>query len=383
MLTEKKIAMILHTNGLEYDDRIRKEMETVMKLFPEIKFKIFAIIDGKHDKCESGITSYNIEYEIPFLLSRKKYRPGTHLLQKAWDFYKTVKPKLDDFDAIWCADFDIFFFILCTKKPKVWDMHELPMLFLGNPIKKTFLRFLIKKCQVVIHANIERLNYLKEKKVISDISKHCIVRNYPSIENELLEIEDIIYSKFLNWKGESSCAYIQGIGGYARCPEECIDAIMQIKNLKAVVIGSFDNQLKSKLLQKYPFLEERIFFVGMVPQRFTIMYINKCDVSLVFYRNISPNNYYCEPNRMFQSIMADCPVVVGNNPPMKNLVDRYQFGISLSDDGSNVDNICTAIQIVLTNRDTYVQNIRNNKYVIEWKNQVDEFRTIITNLFKK
>lgn len=38
--------MILHTNGIEYDDRIRKEMLTVMKLYPDIKFKIFAIIDG-------------------------------------------------------------------------------------------------------------------------------------------------------------------------------------------------------------------------------------------------------------------------------------------------------------------------------------------------
>ena len=30
----RKIAMILHTNGIEYDDRIRKEMLTVMKIYP-------------------------------------------------------------------------------------------------------------------------------------------------------------------------------------------------------------------------------------------------------------------------------------------------------------------------------------------------------------
>ena len=40
----KKIAMILRTNGLDYDDRIRKEMLTVMSLNSDIKFRIFAII---------------------------------------------------------------------------------------------------------------------------------------------------------------------------------------------------------------------------------------------------------------------------------------------------------------------------------------------------
>lgn len=383
MFAEKKIAMILHTNGLEYDDRIRKEMETVMKLFPGIKFKIFAIIDGEQDKCEKGITDYNVEYEIPLLLSRKKYKPGTHLLQKAWDFYMTVKPQLKDFDAIWCADFDIFFFIMCVNKPKIWDMHELPMLFLGNPIKKSFLRFLIKKCQVVIHANEERLEFLKKQNVIENVSQHYFIRNYPNKENEqIIYDDDIKYSDFVKWKGNSSCVYIQSIGNFARCAEESIEAIMQMNDLKAVVIGGFSHELKKKFYSKYPSLDNRIFFTGMIPQKYTANYIRQCDVSLVLYRNVSPNNYYCEPNRMFQSIMADCPVVVGCNPPMKNVVDEYQFGVSLCDDGSNVDRICSALQTVLDKKDFYVQNIQKNKYIIEWENQEGVFDKIITNLFK-
>ena len=48
----RRIAMILHTNGLEYDDRIRKEMLTIKSLYPDVYFKIFAIIDSKQEKSE-------------------------------------------------------------------------------------------------------------------------------------------------------------------------------------------------------------------------------------------------------------------------------------------------------------------------------------------
>jgi hypothetical protein len=88
----RKIAMILHTNSIEYDDRIRKEMLTVMKIYPDIRFKIFAIIDGDVNVTEDGVSDYGVEYCIPQLESRTKYKPGTHLLAKAYDFYKTVTP---------------------------------------------------------------------------------------------------------------------------------------------------------------------------------------------------------------------------------------------------------------------------------------------------
>ena len=47
--------------------------------------------------------------------SRTKYKPGTHLLAKAYDFYKTVNPMLKDFDALWVANERVFFFVALDK----------------------------------------------------------------------------------------------------------------------------------------------------------------------------------------------------------------------------------------------------------------------------
>ena len=131
------VALVLYTRGIDYDDRVRKEVTTIQELYPNVKFKIFAV-EAKNRE-ETGLTSYGVPYRIPFLKSRERYSSGTHTLAKAWDFYKTVKKELKTFDAIWCADPETFLFVLLTcGKPLLWDLHELPLALMGNPVKKIY-----------------------------------------------------------------------------------------------------------------------------------------------------------------------------------------------------------------------------------------------------
>lgn len=373
--------MILHTNGIEYDDRIRKEMLTVMKLYPDIQFKIFAIICGDATREEKGISDYGVEYEIPLLQSRLKYKQATHVFAKAWDFYRTVKPQLKEFDAIWCADFNVVCFVLFAQQRIIWDMHELPTIFLGHFWKKAVLRYMMKRCKVVIHANAERLQYLKEQHAISNFKNQHVIRNFPDFEEDVIQ-GDRRFEEFTQWLGGADCAYLQGATDYSRCDKETVEAVMETPDLRGCVVGRFKENMKLELQEKYgDELKKKIFFTGMVPQKLTPRYIQMCKVSLVFYRNTAANNYYCEPNRMFQSIINDCPVVVGCNPPMKELVDKYQFGVSLSDDGSNISNIVKGIQKVLGNHDFYLKKIGERKDVLLWSQQNGEFETIINKVF--
>ena len=375
--------MILCTNGIEYDDRIRKEMLTVMKLYPDIQFKIFAIISGDATREEKGISDYRVEYEIPLLQSRLKYKQATHVFRKAWDFYRTVKSQLKDFDAIWCADIDVICFVLFAKHRIIWDMHELPTMFLGSSWKKMLLKYMMRRCKVVVHANAERLQYLKEQHAISNSKSQYVIRNLPDFEEEAMQ-DNGKFEEFTQWLDGAECVYLQGATAYSRCDKESVEAIMRIPRLKGCVVGRFRDHLKHELREMYgDELEQKFLFTGMVPQKLTPRYIKMCKVSLVLYRNTVANNYYCEPNRMFQSIINDCPVVVGCNPPMKELVDKYQFGVSLADDGSDVFNIVDGIQKVLDNHDFYLQKIAGNKDVLQWSQQDGEFEKIINKVFNK
>lgn len=377
----KKIAMILHTDGIEYDDRIRKEMLTVMKLYPDIKFKIFAIIDGDSNVEEQGVSDYGVEYVIPVLKSRNKYKPGTHLLAKAYDFYKTITPMVKDYDAIWVANERVVFFVALSRKPIIWDWHEILSEFLGSSIKKSILKFLMSRCKAVIHANPQRIDYIDSIGGLSNKNRQFAIRNFPNF-NDADKETDAKYHEFITWLGDSNCVYLQGAENRARCDEESIEGILAIENLKAVVVGRFNQDLKNRLLDKYgEELSKRLFFTGMVRQKMTPHYIRACKVSLVLYKNVRPNNFYCEPNRMFQSIINDCPVVVGCNPPMKELVEKYNFGVVLPSDGSNVEEITAGLNQVLIQRDNYLESLRVNKNNILWDSQEDEFKRIIEATF--
>lgn len=377
-----KVALVLYTQGIDYDDRIRKEMLSIMKLYPNVSFKIFAVEPKNRE--EEGISSYGVPYRIPYLKSRDKYASASHTIAKAWDFYKTIRKDLKEFDAVWCADIETFLFVLFNcRKPLLWDLHELPGRFMHSKPMKTLFRFLEKKCDVMIHANGARRQILIEKGYVSDPEKHYVLRNYPEF-NEIDSEYDELYHKFEAWLGGNQCVYLQGMVAPDRAPYESVSAVLSYPDLKAVVVGRFDNKALDQLKQEYgEELEKRVFFTGMVKQLKTPQYIRKCFMALVFYKNTELNNWYCEANRFYQNILNDNPVVVGSNPPMKELVDKYGFGIAIDSDGSNVQDIKEGIQQLISNYDTYKQNIAKHKENLLWNNQDGVIGEIVEKFIEK
>ena len=112
-----KIAYILLTNGLEYDDRIRKEMFSMKELLGEVEFKVFGFHGDNH--AETGVLSYGVPFELVSLKNRGGKKGLIAMLRKEYDFYKQIAPKVNDFDMLWVCDHQPFFFPLLSKKPVI------------------------------------------------------------------------------------------------------------------------------------------------------------------------------------------------------------------------------------------------------------------------
>lgn len=372
-----KVALVLYTQGIDYDDRIRKEILSIQKLYSNVSFKIFAVEPQNRE--EEGVSSYGVPYRIPYLKSRNKYTSGTHTLAKAWDFYKSIKNDLTKYDAVWCADPETFIFILMLHgKPLAWDLHELPIAFMGNPVMRLLFRYLEKKSTVMIHANEPRLKYLQKIGMIKYPQKQFYLRNYPQF-NEIDSDYDETYEKFIAWKGDDKCVYLQGLMGEKRADVESIGAVLSIPGLKAVVIGKIIPDRMKIFESKYGKKEllERIFFTGQLKQLKTPQYIKQCFMSLVFYKNSTPNNWYCEPNRLFQNVINGNPVVVGNNPPMKEFVEENHFGISVDTDGSDMFKIVEGMKYVMSNYDSMKKSLSNVSDKLLWNSQESTIRKIV------
>ena len=373
-----KVALCLFTSGIDYDDRIRKEILSIQKLYPHVSFKIFAVEESKN-QAKEGVSSYGVPYRIPYLKTRDKYKSGTHTLQKAFDFYNSVKKELEGFDVIWCADVHTFPFVLMNrKKPLLWDLHELPLDFMSKAPMRLFFRYLEKRCTVVCHANAPRLEHLRKIGMVKCPDRHFVLRNYPQF-NEIDEEYDDAYTDFVTWLGDDKCVYLQGLSGRGRADEESIGAVLAQPDLKGVVVGVIQPDRMKAFEKKFgkDELTRRIYFTGQIKQLKTPQYIRKCCMALVFYKRTSANNWYCEPNRLFQNINNGNPVIVGENPPMAEVVEKYGVGVVAQTDGSDQKAIEKAMKEAFEKYDTLKENLEKSKDAFLWDSQEDVLKEMM------
>lgn len=366
----KKVAFILYTSGLEYDDRIRKEALSISK---DLNIEIFALTPNNFKT--KGITSYGIKFHLLSLFSRKYLPSGKFTLLKSIEFYFQVIKLVKNFDVLWVHDVEPFLVpFLVRGKKLIWDLHELPDVSQSSKLEKYIFKKVFKQIEkksiCVIHANKFRYNYLIEKEYIDYQEKHIVIRNY--CDNLFIEsrIIDSGLEAFQNWLGNSEYIYLQGLVGQERYPLETIEAIIIHNKFKAIVVGSFDAIIKERLLAKYgDKLFERIYFRGKVDQMAIPCYIKQSKFSIIFYSSTPANNKFCEPNRMYQSIAFDKPVIVGANISMVELVDKYQFGVILPSYGESINDIINGIYELELNYESYIKNLNQYKSNLNWNNQ--------------
>ncbi len=364
--TKTRIAFVVRTVGLEYDDRIRKECLTLLKNDVDV----FIYVNFSDNRKEEGMTSYGVPYRSFKLFSRDKLPQAKFLLVKALEFYFKVNTFLNEYDLIWAHEEYTFVFPLLSKKNRcIWDLHEIPFRF-----EKTFMKpifhYIERRSKKIIHANKHRIDYLESNDIVKCRSKNVFINNFPDRKFLNSTEEDKEYKKFEIWLGSSTYAYLQGLSVARRYPLNTIECIMQTPELKAVVIGEFDSNAYSSLMKKYGIqLHEKIYFCGMVNQLAITNYLKSALFSIVLYETSTPNNTYCEANRLYQSIILNIPVIVGCNPPMKEIISKYNFGLVLKGDGKNISELSKATKSLIINHEKYLTSLKKNSFRVVWNDK--------------
>ena len=347
----KKIAFIVKTAGLEFDDRVRKEALSLKAIGYDIK--IFVQLNSNIKA--SGTTSYGIEYESIKLKTRSYLPSSNFLFIKAFEFFLLLKAKLKQFEYVWCHEEYTFIFPLFLKKNKVvWDLHELPKRFSSLFMSHVY-KMIERRCVGVIHANTYRLEYLKSLGLIKRPEKNFIINNYPDniFLSSTVEVE--VNTQFNKWIKNSNYIYLQGLSTEKRLPYNTLKAVL-ISGCKAVVVGNIEKGLIEQLKKEFSEtqINEHIFFTGMIEQMAIRSLLKRALFTIVLYDKSTPNNQYCEANRLYQSILSYVPVIVGANPPMAEVVTNYDCGIVLPDYGENLVPLLSAISKMKSNSKDYI-----------------------------
>lgn len=262
------------------------------------------------------------------------------LLSWAW-YIKKLKPDMiSGHDLVglligWMATC----FIRKKKKALlIYDSHEFELGRFRNNKKSIFYTkiiriiesFLLKRASLIIMVNDSIADEVK--KIYGLSNKPLVVRNIPDVtlhEDELKEQE--VHAFISKWEIPSDCFKVMYHGGViaGRGIENLIKAIIDDKDLYLIVLGNGEAEYIGELkhMAKEVGVEERVRFIDAVPMDQLIKAIKVADVGMITIPNMSKSYYFMLPNKLFENIQAQTPIIGSDFPEIKKIVEEYKIGI--------------------------------------------------------
>ena len=290
-----------------------------------------------------------LEMNYAILLIGRKL-PSSQSLQRKYD---TKRFKLFfNKGFLFYAEFNLrlFFFLICSKKDillsndldtllpnflvsklqnkkLVYDSHELfpeiPELVERPRVKKAweslenFLLPKIKNCYTVSNS-------------IADFYQNKYRANFKVIRNVPVSLNNISVDELPFQHTNKKILLYQGAINIGRGLELIIDTMPLLENCLLIIAGKGD--IFEKLQQKVASqnLHGYVHFLGNLPPEKLQKITPLADVGFSLEEDIGLSYRYCLPNKLFDYIQAEVPVIVSDLPEMKTIVNKYQIGNVLS-----------------------------------------------------
>lgn len=213
------------------------------------------------------------------------------------------------------------------RKKLVYDSHEyftqVPELIDRPAVQKVWLfieQFILPKIRHG-YTVCQSIADIYHQKYGIDLA---VVRNIPIIQefndNQNLKIPDhlqnetrpiIIYQGFLN-KG--------------RGLEALISAMKYLTDYLLLILGSGLLEESLKNHSKNEHVSDRVIFTGRIPFKKVKQYTRLASLGVSLEENIGLNYYFALPNKIFDYIRSEIPVLVSNLPEMRRIVENWEVG---------------------------------------------------------
>lgn len=247
--------------------------------------------------------------------------------------------------------------------PLVYDSHEY---FCGVPeiqgrwVKRVWLsveRFVFPRLQHIwtVNESIASLyeqDYGKRPQVFRNISP---VPNIQSISRAELGLPEGV-----------KIAINQGSGmNVDRGLEEAVEAVSQMEGWLLLLVGSGDAIPALKALVQQRGWEDKVKFVGRVPYAQLLQYTSAADVGLSLDKDTNINYRYSLPNKLFDYIHCNTPVVTSKVVEVKRIVE--EFGVGRTVHPEDIEGLRLAIEAV--GAEDYSTELKVAQEALTWEKE--------------
>ena len=266
-----------------------------------------------------------------------------------------------------------------SRKPRlVYDSHEFE---LGRNEKRSKLQlfflkqlegFLMKRCAFSIMVNdaiadeVQKIHGLKQRPIV--------VRSTPNRWTVAPEVCREVRSRLLGAMQAPREMLLMYHGGVmkGRGVEMLLQEVQHNPQVCAVILGNGqqDYMEQLKAMAESLGVTDRVLFHPAVPLEELWKYAGAADVGMILAPAIVANHLYSLPNKFFENIQSETPVICPSYPAMKPIVEQY--GIGLTCDPTDLDDIDRCVEKMRTDRDFYAQcreNLKKAKEDLCWEKE--------------
>lgn len=251
-----------------------------------------------------------------------------------WWLYVFIKLFRSEWEIVHAADLDTLIPSLVVAKIRrkkiVYDIFDFYGEMIHFPFMSNFFRaffskieiFLIHHVDSVIIADDSRINQIGKDANINIIT----INNSPDPTIfDMIEIEEN--------KDKSSLVIFFGGGVQEyRGITGMIDAVRQLddENVKLIIMGYCGTaEFKRELIVAAQNLENVQLHLNAVPYSEIIKGTLDADLLFALYDPSLPNNRFASPNKLFEAMMCQKPIIVSEGTSMADVVRRAKCGLTV------------------------------------------------------
>jgi glycosyltransferase involved in cell wall biosynthesis len=373
-MRQKRVYMTV-SSDLATDNRVHRNC-TVLE---ELGYQVFLI--GREKKNSPRMPKRSYSYKRLKLLHEKgaffyaslNIRLFVFLLYKKVDFVFA-----NDLDTLPAA----YLISQLKRKPILYDSHELftevPELVFRPKVQKCWLsieKMLVPRLSEMITVNQSIAAIFKDRYKIPV----SVVRNVPQRIQNLTAMD----KKELGLDQNEFMLIIQGSGlNVQRGIEEAVLAMEKLPNAVLFLVGDGDVLPALKKLVQDKQLQQKVRFVGRLPYAELMRYTAAADLGLALDKPLSLNYQLALPNKIFDYIQANTPILSSALIEIKQLLNAYDCGQVI--DEVTPTQIANAVQSLMADKERMTQLKENCKIAAEiehWDTDKQVLSEVVLRVF--
>ncbi|MFP4135231.1 MAG: glycosyltransferase, partial [Halothece sp.] len=264
----------------------------------------------------------------------------------------------------------------CAKKyggKVVYDSHEFYVErnrgYKLNPLRRfallQFEKFLIRKSDAVITVSQAIAEELSKR---YKIALPTVILNVPISPREVMVTSEKSIRVALEIQPEYKILLYTGGIAFNRGLDKVIKSLQFLPQCYFVMMGNgsekYINQLKEIALENG--VDSRVCTFGPVPSGEVTTYAASADLGIAAIENVCLSYYYCAPNKIFEYLSANLPIIASNFPEMSRIINQYEIGGTF--DPNQPQDIAKAVQEVFNNPKKMEKMRENTKTAAQFYN---------------